>query len=124
MFERKQIRVWLAVAWLLAFAMMWLAFQHWSLPQKEVLAILNHLENSIVAENWPAATKGIDNLQDIWQRHRLLTLIINGGRDVVEFEQLMEQVVILVKYKNKDAIPYIGALKKALISVTVEAPVS
>ena len=116
MFDKKDLRQYIAIAWLVAFGLLWGLLQS-ALPDQEMMNKLNQLEEAVASKNWPVAQHTMKEIDDIWKRNKLMIQIANGSDEVIMFTEKLGEAKVLVHHEEDSVLASVGAMKQAFVDV-------
>ncbi|CQR73827.1 hypothetical protein SOV_33290 [Sporomusa ovata DSM 2662] len=121
MFDRTDMRQYIGIGWLMAFAALWLSL--WAvLPRQEMTAKVEELEQNVSHKNWPRAEQNLAELEETYQKNRLVMQIANSAEEIVVFRERLGEAKALVKHQQEGALAAIGAIKQAAKDATDPFP--
>ena len=118
-FDREKIRLWVALAWVMAVGFMWYGFNVvLNDPNKIMLAALDRLESSVIQEDWEQAGAEITLLNNTFMANEFLIRVSNSPEDLSTFRRELNEAAVLVKYQEDDVITQIGGLREEVRTIT------
>ena len=122
MFDRIKINFYIAIAWVVLFLMVWIIFDQFILTTDQLNEILLKIEEDIKKEDWAAASRGINNLQDMWQSKKAEIQFNNSTQVITSLERMIGELEVAIFYRNKNALRFVGGLKQDLNNISKVFP--
>ena len=113
MFDKKDLRQYIGIVWLVAFCLLSGLLQS-VLPGHEMMNKLNQLEEAVASENWPVAKLTMEEIDDMWIRNKLMIQITNGSDEVLLFTESLGEAKVLIQHEQESALGSVGAMKQAV----------
>lgn len=112
-FNKIEMRFKISILWLIAFICLWSAFRI-SFPIKAMKHQLDKIEQSIGNENWQQASNYTTQFTNTYNSKRFLIHMNNSTEILTTFEHTIGQLETTVKYNEKSALEFVGALRSSL----------
>lgn len=108
--NKHDIRLFIALTWVISFVFMW-CFFYLLLPRNRFNEQLDIIEKNVIESQWDEARVSMDELKKIYERNRTIIQINNGTEAFVTFDSMIGQLDDAIKNKQELAGEFIGGLR-------------
>lgn len=113
MFNKSDMRLNIAIIWLLCFIALWFIFNS-LIPKHEFEVELNQIEKSVTKKDWKQAKKSMQELNNIYNRKRVFIQMNNATEIFTNFDLTIGQLDTSIQHEQEAAIEFIGGLRATL----------
>ncbi|GKU23487.1 hypothetical protein [Clostridium folliculivorans] len=108
--NKHDIRLFIALTWVISFAFIW-CFFYLLLPRHKFKEQLDIIEKHVIESRWDEARVSMDKLKEIYEGNRTIIQINNGTEAFVTFDSMIGQLDDAIENKQELAGEFIGGLR-------------